>query len=60
MISRSELREIMALSNRLTPVPVTRSHCAPEAPPSQPFTLERMLCNTLKVYDEFHSIQNHT
>jgi glycosyltransferase involved in cell wall biosynthesis len=32
--------------------------CTPEVPSSQPFTLERMLCNTLMVYDEFHSIQN--
>jgi glycosyltransferase involved in cell wall biosynthesis len=33
-------------------------NCAPEVPASQPFTLERMLNNTLKVYEELHPIKH--
>lgn len=30
-------------------------NCAPTVPTGQPFTLERMLSNTLKIYDELHT-----
>lgn len=34
-------------------------NCAPWVAAGQPFTLERMLSNTLQVYDELHPFQNH-
>ena len=34
--------------------------CAPGVAAGQPYTLERMLSNTLKTYDELHPIQHHS